>query len=375
MAAATKGETDPASRAAMRRVVEELFDVPAVLLRKKPLAALSGLEWVVGSVVMNMVSVAVNSRWADNGRKVASVMYLRDTRAFVTTMLGQMSLTVVYQIANSAAWWMRTRIGIAWRKRLTERLHEVHFADMTFYRQTTWGAESIPDPAQRIASDVAVLIGTSGSYEGLTMLLQSWISTTIGAVNAVWRMWFQMPDQRWLLPFIFLWSYGNLTFRNWFAPAMMRATLLAEGSKISGAYRDAQSKLSQHAEQIISFDGVAAERRRILSKLKESLANSHQLTLVYLRENLAMNLVLTPAICKQRVIQTFLSRVSPDSGWFNETCLLVGAGGRGLLSHDDPCAHSLFDDCGIVVSRAVIYNTPIITIHECSKQDRYTGEL
>jgi putative ATP-binding cassette transporter len=282
--------TDPEARAAVRRVVEELFDVPAVLQGRKPLAALAGAHWVLGSVALNAVSVAVNSRWADNGRKVASTMYMRDTRAFVATMLGQMGLTAIYQIVNSASWWMRTKIGIVWRQVLTEKLHRVYFEDTIYYRQTTW-PDGVPDPAQRIASDVSTLVGTAGNYEGLTSLLQSYISTTLGATNAVWRLYFLMPDQRWLVPFVFAWSYGNLTFRNWFAPAMMRATLMAKGSRISGAYRDAQGRLSQHAEAIISFGGVPAEQRRLLSKLEESLENSRQLTMVYLRENLAMNLV------------------------------------------------------------------------------------
>ncbi len=131
-------------------------------------------------------------RWADNARKVASTMYMRDTRAFASTMLSQMGLTVIYQVrlssflgstqqlrrsllqsprgltspsqllafrsvlstadrarkylpiiaqsvsalntlrgclaqvANAAAWWMRTRIGIAWRERLTETLHALY---------------------------------------------------------------------------------------------------------------------------------------------------------------------------------------------------------------------------------------------------------
>ena len=289
--------TDPEARAAVRRVFEELFDVPAVLRRRKPLSALTGWHLVLGSFVMNTLSVAVNSRWADNGRKVARTMYMRDTRAFVTTMLGQMSLSVVYQCANAAAWWMRTRIGICWRERLTEKLHAVYFSDTIYYRQSSW-ADGVADPAQRIASDVSTLVGAAGgggssyaAYSGLTSLLQSYISTTVGATNAVWRLWFLMPDQRWLVPFVFVWSYSNLYFRNWFAPAMMRATLMAKASRISGAYRDAQGRLSQHAEAIISFGGVAAERRRLLSKLEESLENSRQLTLVYLRENLAMNLV------------------------------------------------------------------------------------
>jgi putative ATP-binding cassette transporter len=153
-----------------------------------------------------------------------------------------------------------------------------------------WQTE-VNDPAQRIASDVSTLIGTAGNYEGLTTLLQSYISTGLGASNAVWRLWFQIPDQRWLVPFVFVWSYGNLTFRNWFAPAMMRATLMAQSSSISGAYRDAQGRLLQHAEAIISFGGVVAEQRRLFSKLEESLENSRRLILVYARENLAMNLV------------------------------------------------------------------------------------
>lgn len=285
--------TDQEARAAVHRVLVELFDVPAVLRRHKPLSALAGWHFVAGSVAMNAVSVAVNSRWADNGRKVASTMYMRDTRAFVTTMLHQVSLTVIYQMANAAAWWMRTRIGIAWRKRLTEKLHDVYFSNGMYYWQT-----EIEDPAQRIASDVSTLVGTADNYVGtvdnnvgLTSLLQSYISTILGVSNAIWRLWFQIPGQRWLVPFVFAWSYGNLAFRNWFVPAMMRATLMARSSSISGAYRDAQGRLSHHSEAIIALGGVAAEERRLFSKLEESLENSRQLALVYVRESLAMNLV------------------------------------------------------------------------------------
>ena len=280
--------TDAQARAAIRRVVRELFDVPAVLRGQKKLRELAGIEWVAGSVLMNMVSVGVNSRWMDNGRKVAHIMYLRDMRAFVRIIVGQMSLSVLYQFTSAAGWWMRTQISIAWRKRLTERLHAVYFADTLYYRQTTWGSQSIADPAQRIAADVTSLVG---NYDGLTMLLQSYISTGVGVTNAVWRLWFQMPGQRWLVPFIFAWSYGNLLFRNWFSPAMWRSNLMAKGSKISGAYRDAQNKLLQHAESIISFDGVSAEKRRLFAKLEESIGNSREMTAVFLRENLAMNLV------------------------------------------------------------------------------------
>ena len=58
-----------------------------------------------------------------------------------------------------------------------------------------------------------------------------------------------LPKQRWIAPFIILWSWGNLTFRNAVAPARLRAVAMAKSSRISGAYRDAQSKLSQHAER------------------------------------------------------------------------------------------------------------------------------
>jgi len=33
-------------------------------------------------------------------------------------------------------WWVRTRIDLAWRKQLTEKLHAIYFQDAVFYRQT-----------------------------------------------------------------------------------------------------------------------------------------------------------------------------------------------------------------------------------------------
>jgi hypothetical protein len=40
--------SDREARAAVARVLRELFDVPAVLMRQKPLSALAGWEYVAG---------------------------------------------------------------------------------------------------------------------------------------------------------------------------------------------------------------------------------------------------------------------------------------------------------------------------------------
>ena len=249
----SKKPTDAEARRAVKRVLVEVFDVPAVLRRRKPLSELAGLWSVLGSVGMIFVNMVITSIRQNNSRRIVGTMYLRNTSAFVASLLQQAGLSVAYQIVSAASWWFRTRINIQWRKHLVEKLHGAYFSDMVYYRQTTWD-DSIPDPAQRIVSDVMMLLD---NYDSLSGMVQSYLSESLGAAHSVWRLWVHIPEQRWLSLFVIAWSWGNLTFRNYFAPAMMRATLMAKSSRVSGMYRDAQSKLAQHAERIIAFVSAA----------------------------------------------------------------------------------------------------------------------
>ena len=154
---------------------------------------------------------------------------------------------------------------------------------MTYYRQTTWG-DSIPDPGQRITRDIGML-----AFE-LRIFCTSLVNEILRAVQAVWRIYWLLPEQRWLIPFIICWSWGNLAFRNFFSPALERGLLMAKQSRISGAFRDAHSRLAQHGEGVISFGGVAAEARRLNSRLDATLALSRRMSWLFIKERFTMSI-------------------------------------------------------------------------------------
>ena len=285
---AQAGPTDKEARSAMFRILEEIFDVPAVLRRRKPISELAGLLPVCGVVGIQFLNMAITALRQNTSRRLVGTMYLRDTATFLINIGQQAALSVLYQAVNTSGWWMRTRVSIAWRRKLTERLHATYFGDEVYYRQTTC-ANAIADPPQRIVSDVSMLL--SGHHGALTSTVQSYITTTLGASHAMWRLWFNLPAQRWVVPFIIVWSYSTMAFRNYFAPAMRNATIMAKSSRISGAYRDSHSRLSRYAESIISFGGVAAEKSRITARLQETLNNAWENAANMVREDLAMGLV------------------------------------------------------------------------------------
>lgn len=171
----------------------------------------------------------------------------------------------------------------AWREQLQGKLHDTYFADGTFYRQTTW-ANAIPDPGQRITRDIQMLVME------LRIFCTSMVSDILMSSQACWRIYWEIPEQRYLIPLIFVWTCGNLTFRNWFSPALERGMLTAKSSRLYGVFRDSHSKLSANAESIINFGGVGAEAQRLADRLDDTLNNSKRLTMLFLRERFTMSL-------------------------------------------------------------------------------------
>lgn len=128
--------TDPEARAAVKRVLLELFDLPAVVRGRKPVSELAGLTPLFWFFALQFVEMGISTVRQNNSRKLVGVMYLRDTRMFVWSIAQQAALSLLYQCNRGLNWWVRTRIDLAWRKQLTEKLHAIYFADAVFYRQT-----------------------------------------------------------------------------------------------------------------------------------------------------------------------------------------------------------------------------------------------
>ena len=209
-------------------------------------------------------------------------MYLRDSRQFVIDLLKRIVLSALSCVVRAASFWFRRRVEICWQKKITDGLHTAYFHDNFFYRQTL-RPEPIADPGQRIVRDVMMLTGQ------LTRFCQGTISCCLEASWAVARLCWLMPDRWWYAPLIVAVQWLTILWRNWFANALKRGMLSAKASRASGVYRDAHSKLANNAESIISFGGVAAEARRIMAKLDETLQLSRKMNNAMLRDTVAMN--------------------------------------------------------------------------------------
>ena len=277
-----KKATEAEARAAVKTVLVHLFDVPAVLRGKKPISELSGLVWVAGTVGVIFVRLAITTASQNIQRGMAGSMYLRDSRQFVIDLLKRIVLSALSCVVRAAGFWFRRRVEICWQKKITDGLHTAYFHDNFFYRQTL-RPEPIADPGQRIVRDVMMLTGQ------LTRFCQGTISCCLEASWAVARLCWLMPDRWWYAPLIVAVQWLTILWRNWFANALKRGMLSAKASRASGVYRDAHSKLANNAESIISFGGVAAEARRIMAKLDETLQLSRKMNNAMLRDTVAMN--------------------------------------------------------------------------------------
>ena len=102
----------------------------------EPVSELAGLTPLFWFFALQFVEMGISTVRQNNSRKLVGVMYLRDTRMFVWSIAQQAALSLLYQCNRGLNWWVRTRIDLAWRKQLTEKLHAIYFADAVFYRQT-----------------------------------------------------------------------------------------------------------------------------------------------------------------------------------------------------------------------------------------------
>lgn len=276
--------TEKEARAAVKVVLLRLFDIPSVVRGKKKLSELTGLPSLMGTLGIIFVRMGVTTLQQNMSRKMVGSMYLRDGRTFVVDLAKQMAVSLLACCVSATSFWFRRRTEIAWRNKLTRELHSSYFKEMVYFRQALTPGDQIEDPGQRIVRDVTMMT------QNLVQFCTSTVSGVLEATYAVSRLVYYMPGRAYYVPLIIFYTYSMLYLRNIVDKPMNRGMLTAKISRVSGAYRDAHTKLATHAEAILSFGGVAAEARRVRSKLEDSLNVSREMIRVMLYQDLAKGL-------------------------------------------------------------------------------------
>ena len=116
-------------------------------------------------------------------RKVVGSLYLRDTNQFLLDLARQMALSLSNACVKSLSWWFRTRVEIAWSKRLTTEMHASYFQSQAYYRQQNL-PNRIVDPGQRIVRDVQSMMMQMTPW--LQMVISSIVNTVNSCVRLAW---------------------------------------------------------------------------------------------------------------------------------------------------------------------------------------------
>eukprot|EP01045_Picozoa_sp_COSAG04_P027970 COSAG04_NODE_4221_length_2223_cov_1.442353_2_plen_161_part_01 len=145
--------TGSEARAAAAGILRIVFDAPAVLQRRKPLAALIGLPEMAGSVALLFGRMGQSIWRMRLTRLIAESIYLRDVPRFrnvaILSLLGGFIENGIY----AARSWLSYQLVRKWQARLVHHLHDAYFGRSAFYRQQLLPT-AVPDSDERICQDV-----------------------------------------------------------------------------------------------------------------------------------------------------------------------------------------------------------------------------
>ncbi|WP_404789387.1 ABC transporter ATP-binding protein/permease [Altericista sp. CCNU0014] len=242
---------------------EEKWQARGLLL----LVVLMSLGYTGLSVLLN------NKRGA-----LISALSAQDEARFWQTILVFAGTLVVYAPLFAGYVYLRDRLGLQWRRWLTDRFVDRYFANRAFYNLSHSDAD-IDNPDQRIAEDVK-----SFTQESLTLLLAGVDSLlAIAAFSGVlWNI------SKPLIAFLVLYaSIGTLTTVGVFGRSLVRLNF--EQLRKEADFRFSLVRVRENAEAIAFYQGESREAEQVKGRFGEAFENFKRLIFWELNLNILTN--------------------------------------------------------------------------------------
>jgi vitamin B12/bleomycin/antimicrobial peptide transport system ATP-binding/permease protein len=207
-----------------------------------------------------------------------SALSARDEARFWQTILVFTGTLVVYAPLFAGYVYLRDRLGVEWRKWLTNSFLDRYFQNRSFYN-LNYAAANIDNPDQRIAEDVK-----SFTQESLTLLLAVVDSVlAIAAFTSV--LWGISPP---LILFLVVYALvGTLATVGIFGQPLMRLNF--ERLKKEADFRFSLVRVRENAEAIAFYQGEGYEADRIQGRFAEVFDNFKRLIFWELNLNILTN--------------------------------------------------------------------------------------
>jgi vitamin B12/bleomycin/antimicrobial peptide transport system ATP-binding/permease protein len=232
------------------------------------------LSIVVLSLCYTGLSVLLNSKRGE----LISALSAKDEARFWQTILIFAGTLVVYAPLYAGYVYLRDRLGLNWRRWLTEHFIDRYFQNRAFYNLTNTDA-NIDNPDQRISEDVK-----SFTQESLTLLLAVVDSLlAIGAFASV--LWGISPP---LIVFLVLYALiGTLTTVGVFGKPLTQLNF--DQLKKEANFRFGLVRVRENAEAIAFYQGEQCESERIKGRFTEAFDNFKRLIFWELNLNILTN--------------------------------------------------------------------------------------
>jgi vitamin B12/bleomycin/antimicrobial peptide transport system ATP-binding/permease protein len=242
---------------------EEKWQARGMLL----LVVLLSLGYTGLSVLLN------NKRGA-----LISALSAQDEARFWQTILVFTGTLVVYAPLFAGYTYLRDRLGLQWRRWLTNRFVDRYFENRAFYTLSHSDAD-IDNPDQRIAEDVK-----SFTQESLTLLLAGVDSLlAIAAFSGV--LWgISKPLIGFLIVYALL---GTLATVGIFGQSLVRLNF--EQIKKEADFRFSLVRVRENAEAIAFYQGESRESAQVKGRFKEAFENFKRLLIWELNLNILTN--------------------------------------------------------------------------------------
>ena len=218
-------------------------------------------------IVLLLFTYTVLSVVLNNQRGVLiSSLSAKDEGRFWQTVLIFIGVLVVYAPLFAGYTYLRDRLGLAWRRWLTDRFVNRYFSDRAFYRINQANPD-IDNPDQRIAEDVK-----SFTQESLTLVLvlSDSVLEVIAFSGVLWGI------SRELVVFLLVYAViGTLIAIGVFGKPLVRLNF--EQLKREANFRLSLVRIRENAEAIAFYQGEDQESAQVLDRFMAAFDNFKRL--------------------------------------------------------------------------------------------------
>jgi putative ATP-binding cassette transporter len=220
------------------------------------------------------LSVVLNNRRG----VLISALSARDEDRFWQTVIIFLGVLIVYAPLLAGYGYLRDRLGLQWRRWLTNQFVDSYFGDRAYYKLAISTTE-IDNPDQRIAEDVRNF--TQESLTFLLVLIESVLSV-IAFSGVLWGI------SRPLVLFLVLYALiGTLVTTFVFGKPLVRLNF--EQLKREANFRFGLVRIRENAEAIAFYQGEDRESQQVKHRFLDAFDNFKRLILWELNLNMVTN--------------------------------------------------------------------------------------